>query len=161
MTDVTSLEPGENDETWDAGVYATVGSLGDYVWLDVNQNGMQDIGEPGIENIEVRLYNSTNNLIDTDLTDFGKLLHENWMIKRKLTDKISNSTIDDIYERGLKAGALGGKILGAGGGGFMLFFVEPEMQSRVKRELKDLLHVPFRFDNVGSQIIYYTGENNY
>jgi len=96
---------------------------------------------------------------DTDLTDFGKLLHKNWMIKRKLTDKISNSTIDDIYQRGINSGALGGKILGAGGGGFILFFVEPELQSRVKRELKDLLYVPFRFDNVGSQIIYYTGEN--
>jgi D-glycero-alpha-D-manno-heptose-7-phosphate kinase len=98
---------------------------------------------------------------DSDLTDFGKLLHQNWMIKRKLTSKITNKTINDIYEKGRKAGALGGKILGAGGGGFMLFFVEPEYQTQVKKALKHLLHVPIRFDSIGSQIIYYTGETTY
>ena len=95
---------------------------------------------------------------DTDLTEFGKLLHETWTIKRTLTNKISNPTLDKIYSRGIKAGSVGGKILGAGGGGFMLFFVEPEKQTRVKKELKDLLHVPFRFDKLGSQIVYYMGE---
>jgi len=95
---------------------------------------------------------------DTDLTDFGKLLHETWMIKRTLTDKISNATLDKIYNRGIKAGAHGGKILGAGGGGFILFYVEPEKQASVKKELKDLLYVPFRFDNLGSQIVYYMEE---
>ena len=94
-----------------------------------------------------------NNL---DLTDFGKLLHENWMIKRKLTNKITTNTIDKIYNDAKKAGALGGKLLGAGGGGFILFFVEPEKQDKVMKKLKNLLYVPFKFENLGSQIVFYT-----
>lgn len=98
---------------------------------------------------------------DSDITDFGRLLHESWMIKRSLTDKISTTQIDKIYETALNAGALGGKLLGAGGGGFILFFVEPEFQHRVKEELKNLLYVPFKFENLGSQIIYYAPINNF
>ena len=93
---------------------------------------------------------------ETDITDFGRLLHENWMIKRKLTSKITTNEIDKIYNNAIKAGALGGKLLGAGGGGFMLFFVEPEKQQNVMEKMKNLLHVPFRFEKLGSQIIYYT-----
>ncbi len=89
------------------------------------------------------------------LDDFGKLLNESWKIKRSLTSQVSNSDIDEIYETGVKNGALGGKLLGAGGGGFILFFVKPELQRRVKEALKNLLYVPFRFENSGSQIIYY------
>lgn len=96
-----------------------------------------------------------------NLDDFGRLLHETWQIKRGLTSKISNSAIDEIYETGRKAGAIGGKLLGAGGGGFMLFFVKPEYQPQVKQALKDLLHVPFRFENLGSQIIYYGPVNHH
>ena len=98
---------------------------------------------------------------DSDISDFGKLLHESWTIKRSLTDKISTPQIDIIYENALNAGALGGKLLGAGGGGFVMFFVEPEFQPAVKEKLKNLLHVPFKFENTGSQIIYYAPENNY
>ncbi|MCX9014273.1 MAG: hypothetical protein OIN89_05710 [Candidatus Methanoperedens sp.] len=98
---------------------------------------------------------------DSDITDFGRLLHESWMIKRSLTDKISTSQVDQIYETAMQAGALGGKLLGAGGGGFILFFVEPEFQTNVKEKLKHLLHVPFKFDTLGSQIIYYAPSNNY
>lgn len=98
---------------------------------------------------------------DSDISDFGRLLNESWMIKRSLTDKISTPQVDRIYEKALHAGALGGKLLGAGGGGFILFFVEPEKQQFVKEELKDLLHVPFKFDTLGSQIIYYVPSNNY
>ncbi|MBU4374407.1 MAG: kinase [Euryarchaeota archaeon] len=98
---------------------------------------------------------------DSDITDFGKLLHESWMIKRSLTDKISNHQIDEIYEEALNAGALGGKLLGAGGGGFIMFFVEPEFQPEVKDRLKNLLYVPFKFENLGSQIIYYAPQNNF
>jgi len=98
---------------------------------------------------------------DSDISDFGRLLHENWMIKRSLTDKISTPQIDQVYTRALKAGALGGKLLGAGGGGFILFFVEPEKQSHVKKQMHNLLHVPFKFENLGSQIIYYEPENHF
>lgn len=92
---------------------------------------------------------------DGDITEFGKLLHENWQLKRSLTNKISTPQTDSLYETAMKAGATGGKILGAGGGGFMLFFVKPELQLRVKKALDGLLSVPFRFENSGSQIIFY------
>ena len=89
-----------------------------------------------------------------DIYDFGRLLNETWQLKRSLTHLISNNQIDDIYEQALKAGAIGGKLCGAGGGGFILFFVPPEKQKNVKDSLK-LLHVPFRFENLGSQIIFH------
>lgn len=97
---------------------------------------------------------------DSDITDVGRFLHQSWMIKRSLTDRITTLQIDKIYETALEAGAIGGKILGAGGGGFMLLFVEPEFQPRVKEKLKDLLYVPFKFENLGSQIIYYSPPND-
>lgn len=90
-----------------------------------------------------------------DFTDFGRLLNEAWQTKRKLSSKISNKDIDCIYNTAVKNGAVGGKLLGAGGGGFMLFYVEPENQDRVKKALQDYLHVPFRFDFSGSEIIVY------
>jgi len=90
-----------------------------------------------------------------DIEDFGKLLHEAWKLKRGLASKISNTNIDNIYETGRQAGAIGGKLLGAGGGGFMIFFVRPEDQKKIRKKLKKFLHVPFNFENLGSQIIYY------
>jgi len=95
------------------------------------------------------------------LMDFGGLLQESWKIKRSLTQRITNSSIDEIYEAGIAAGAVGGKLLGAGGGGFMLFFVKPELQPKVREKLGKLLYVPFRFHNLGSQIIYYAPEENF
>jgi D-glycero-alpha-D-manno-heptose-7-phosphate kinase len=89
--------------------------------------------------------------------DFGRLLHENWLLKKNLSDKVSTPQIDDIYSKGLAVGALGGKILGAGGGGFILFYISPEKQEQLKSVLSPLLHVPFRFDTLGSQVIYYAG----
>ncbi len=97
----------------------------------------------------------------SDLTDFGRFMHETWMIKRSLTTKITTPYIDKIYETAIKAGALGGKLLGAGGGGCILFFVEPALQPEVKEKLKNLLYVPFKFENLGSQIIYYAPSNNF
>ncbi len=97
----------------------------------------------------------------SDITDFGRLMRETWMIKRSLTNKITTPFIDNIYETAIKAGALGGKLLGAGGGGCILFFVEPKNQSKVKEKLKNLLYVPFKFENLGSQIIYYAPSNNF
>ena len=92
------------------------------------------------------------------IDEFGKLLHESWTIKRGLSARVSSSAIDDIYERARKAGASGGKLLGAGGGGFMLLFAAPDRQAAVKDALKGLLHVPFGFDSLGSQIIHYDAE---
>lgn len=89
------------------------------------------------------------------LDEFGKLLHESWLLKKSLSSQISNSSIDQMYAAARKAGAIGGKILGAGGGGFMLLFARPEHHNAIKDALKDYLHVPFRFENQGSQIIFY------
>lgn len=91
-----------------------------------------------------------------DIADFGRLLHESWQLKKSLSDRVSNPYIDTIYETAMKNGAIGGKILGAGGGGFALFFVDPDNRERVKDALSFLLHVPFRFDVLGSQVIYYS-----
>lgn len=93
------------------------------------------------------------------LDDFGRLLHEAWLVKKGLASKITNPAIDEIYNTGLASGALGGKLLGAGGGGCVLFYVKPELQLRVKEKLKDLVHTPFRFENGGSQVIYNEKEN--
>lgn len=91
---------------------------------------------------------------NSDLEDFGKLINESWMLKKCLTKKISSLYIDWIYETATKVGATGGKILGAGSGGFILFFVKPELQEAVSKSLQGLLRVPFKFENSGSQIIY-------
>ena len=95
------------------------------------------------------------------LDEFGRLLHEGWQIKRSLTQKITNANIDEIYEAGLSAGALGGKLLGAGGGGFMLFFVPPERRQALRERLKKLLCVPFSFSNRGSHVVVYEPDEVY
>jgi len=89
------------------------------------------------------------------IEEFGDLMHESWVCKRALSDKVSTPEIDAIYEKARGAGAIGGKILGAGGGGFMLLFVRPEHQPQVREVLKDLVHVPFNFDESGSRIVMY------
>lgn len=94
----------------------------------------------------------------TDLAEFGKLLDYTWKLKRCTGGMISTDKIDLLYERGMKAGALGGKLLGAGGGGFLLFYVEKDKQAAVKKELSDLLYIPFRFENSGSKVIHFTPE---
>jgi D-glycero-alpha-D-manno-heptose-7-phosphate kinase len=94
------------------------------------------------------------------LEEFGQLLHESWQIKRTLTGKISNASIDAIYQAGLDAGALGGKLLGAGGGGFMLFFVPPEKRKELRARLTNLLCVPFKFSNEGSDVVVYEPEED-
>ena len=95
----------------------------------------------------------------TELIEFGKLLDYTWKLKRGITDNISNNSIDDLYKIATNAGAIGGKLLGAGGGGFMLFYVEEDKQEKVKEAFKDLLHVPFDFENGGTRIMYYKSED--
>lgn len=104
--------------------------------------------------------NAENILVDShsDLSEFGKLLDYTWRLKRQTGSRISTDSIDAIYEKGLKSGALGGKLLGAGGGGFMIFYVEPDNQKRFMNDFKDLLYIPFEFENSGTQVIYYAPE---
>ncbi len=92
---------------------------------------------------------------NTSIDEFGKLLHESWEIKKNLSDKISNLFINEIYEAARSVGALGGKVLGAGGGGFVIFFVKPKDQKAIKAKLKNLVHVPFKFENTGSKVVLY------
>lgn len=87
------------------------------------------------------------------ITEFGKLLHKAWITKRSLSKKITNSFIDELYDTALNSGAIGGKILGAGGGGFILFFAKPENQVKLKIALKNLTYVPFSFENSGTKIV--------
>lgn len=92
-----------------------------------------------------------------DLDEFGRLLHKEWLLKKETSTSISNSSIDELYEKALANGALGGKLLGAGGGGFLLFYVPKEKQEDVRKAL-NLMEVPFHFEKQGTRVIYYTPE---
>lgn len=113
---------------------------------------LQDMDSLTIEALRIL----TNESLEID--DFGRLLAEQWKIKRSMTSKISNPGIDEIYETGIKNGALGGKLLGAGGGGFMLFYAKKKDQAKIVDSLSRKLFVTFRFENTGSKIIYYSHE---
>lgn len=91
----------------------------------------------------------------TPIVEFGRLLHETWQLKRRLSNKVSTPAIDEIYDTARAAGAVGGKLLGAGGGGFLLLFAEPPNQPRIKAALKGFINVPVRFENSGSRIVLY------
>ena len=93
-----------------------------------------------------------------DLDDFGRLLDHTWRLKAKMSPVISTQSIDEYYLKGISAGALGGKLLGAGGGGFLLFYVPPEKQESVRNALRGLVEVPFKFENGGTRVIYYSPE---
>lgn len=94
----------------------------------------------------------------TDLDDFGRLLDHTWKLKRQTGSAVTTDSIDGIYERGIKAGALGGKLLGAGGGGFFVFYVQPEKKDAVMEAMRNLLYIPFEFESGGSQVVHYTPE---
>ncbi len=98
---------------------------------------------------------------DTDLRLFGELLHEAWLVKRNLSGQVTNECVDGIYRDAMDAGAIGGKLLGAGGGGFMMLFVPPDRQENVKQKLDRLIHVPFKFESLGSQIVFFDPETDY
>lgn len=94
-----------------------------------------------------------------DLNDFGKLLDVTWKLKRSTGSAVTTSSIDVLYDKGIKAGALGGKLLGAGGGGFLVFYVPKEKQPSVREAMKDLLYIPFEFENGGTRVIYFAPED--
>lgn len=94
-----------------------------------------------------------------DLDEFGRLLDHTWKLKRQTGAAVSTDSIDGLYAKGIKAGALGGKLLGAGGGGFLVFYVQPEYQKAVKEAMSDLMYIPFEFENGGTRIIHYTPES--
>ena len=98
---------------------------------------------------------------ERSLDAFGSLLHESWLAKRSLSKEVSTSEVDEIYQSALGAGALGGKLLGAGGGGFLLLFAPPDRHDALKEKLAGLIHVPFHFEFGGSQIIFYDPETEY
>ena len=95
----------------------------------------------------------------SDMDEFGRLLDVTWRLKRQTGGAITTNSIDAIYEKGIKAGALGGKLLGAGGGGFIVFYVQPEKRAVVKEAMKDMLYVPFEFEDGGTRVIHYTPES--
>lgn len=93
-----------------------------------------------------------------DLDDFGRLLDVTWKLKKGTGGAVSTNSIDGLYEKGMAAGALGGKLLGAGGGGFLVFYVQPEKQESVREAMKDLMYIPFQFENGGTRVIHYSPE---
>ena len=95
---------------------------------------------------------------ESDLDDFGRMLDDTWKLKRQTGSAVSTSSIDELYSKGIAAGALGGKLLGAGGGGFLIFYVQPEKQEAVKNAMKELLYIPFKFEDGGTRVIYYNPE---
>ena len=137
------------------------------------QRSANNIAQDKVENIKKNKINSnlykiqeiTNQAVQEifmkkkiDFKIFGQALSETWNEKKKLSLKVSNTKIDEIYKIALSSGAYGGKLLGAGGGGFFIFMVPKQKQMKLKKELSKLLHVPFRIDNTGSQIIYYSSQ---
>lgn len=96
---------------------------------------------------------------NSDINDFGRLLDHTWKLKRGITTRISTNSLDEIYEKAMNAGALGGKLLGAGGGGFFVFYVEPEKRQAVMQALDKLLYIPFRFEDSGTRVIYFDAED--
>jgi len=129
-----------------------------------------DFSQDQIRNIKNRKsqLNTIRSLVDTaadmllnpavPMREFGKLMHESWLLKRELADGVSNVRIDEIYDAGREAGAFGGKLLGAGGGGFMVLVVDPERRAHVRERLKKLIHVNVGFDIEGSKIVVYQPE---
>ena len=111
-----------------------------------------------LDEMKAMVYEAEKMLLQGKTDDFGQLLDHTWQLKRTLSDSISNSDIDEFYSRAKASGALGGKLLGAGGGGFMLLYVPKEEQERFKRSVDGLKYVPFSFEDTGTRIIYNDGD---
>jgi D-glycero-alpha-D-manno-heptose-7-phosphate kinase len=112
-----------------------------------------------LSNLKAMVYEGISILKSSaPIYEFGRLLHETWMLKKELSPKVSNAYVDSLYQRACEAGATGGKIIGAGGGGFLLLFAAPSEQKKVRKALTEKIYVPFHFDSHGSQIIFYEPE---
>lgn len=122
------------------------------------KNSSQEEKFRTLEKMVSLVYDLREALMDGELDDFGRLLHENWELKQQLASGISNPDIKDLYNRAMENGALGGKLLGAGGGGFMLFYCPQEKQGQLDRALHPVRRFPFNFEQDGSTIIYYNHE---
>ena len=136
------------------------------------QRTASDVASTYVDDLEARhqQLSSIGQMVDTgvsilcdgkDITRFGQLLHEGWELKRSLSPLVSNSAVEEIYQHATSAGAIGGKLLGAGGGGFMLLFVPTAKRTRVRETLSKLIHVPFKFEFAGSQIIFVEPEEDH
>jgi D-glycero-alpha-D-manno-heptose-7-phosphate kinase len=132
---------------------------------DILQQQKQNISEQAkFDSLKqmVQLVDELRNcLYAGNVNDVGRLLHENWLMKKSLASEISNSNINDLYELGLKSGALGGKLLGAGGGGFLLFYCEKEKQQKVIDALKNIRTFDFKFETEGSKLLYVGDDEQY
>lgn len=129
---------------------------------DIEKGKIRKIGQNTENLLDMKTY--VDQAIDIlnsgeDINEFGALLNDTWKKKKALSEKVSNREIDKMYAVGMENGAVGGKLLGAGGGGFMLFFVKPENRERLKKALAGYIRVPFTFENSGSQVIYYMPEH--
>ena len=128
---------------------------------DIAQSYVYDIQSKSHQlNLMAEMVNESISILSSeeDLTRFGRLLDEAWKLKRSLSTQVSSTVIDQLYDLAISAGAVGGKITGAGGGGFLLVFAEPGKHENIKENLKKLIHVPFQFEFSGSQIIFFDSQ---
>jgi D-glycero-alpha-D-manno-heptose-7-phosphate kinase len=138
------------------GIKRTASDIAETYVQDIESRERQLRSIMGMVNEGISILNSGQ-----DITRFGELLHESWQAKRALSSRISNTYVDEVYNQAMAAGAVGGKLLGAGGGGFMLFFVPPSNQPSLRERLNGLIQVPFKFEFSGSQIIFFDRQEEY
>jgi D-glycero-alpha-D-manno-heptose-7-phosphate kinase len=128
------------------------------ILAEQKRNASRDEKHAILRSMVALVFDLRDCLFNGNLGDFGSILHENWILKQKLASQISNPEIDAIYSAGIKAGASGGKLLGAGGGGFMLFYCTKEKQERLRESLRPLEKFDFAFEREGSKLIYFADE---
>lgn len=128
------------------------------ILVEQKRNISQDAKFNSLKQMVALVNDAKQSILSNRLDDFGKILHENWLLKKGLASGISNDGINQAYEAALKAGAIGGKLLGAGGGGFLLFYVPAQAQKAVTESLKALRNFGFRFEQEGSKLIHYSDE---
>jgi D-glycero-alpha-D-manno-heptose-7-phosphate kinase len=128
------------------------------ILAEQKKNTAQDDTFKALQSMVSLVYDTVNAVNNSNLNDFGKVLHENWMLKKQLASGITNPLIDEAYETAMKNGALGGKLLGAGGGGFLLFYCPLNLQQKLIAALKPLRQFDFKFDQDGSKLIHFSDE---